>query len=712
MNSGELTRLLLEQIGNIVMQSVPVKKKMDMIVQLIARELCVGVCSIYMLNKHGRIELSATEGLSRESVNAFSFEVGQGIVGQIFKNKLPVNVLNVWNNEFFIYFPETAEDPYYTMVGVPIVLDEHVVGALVVQNRPNRPHMQDHQKILETLSAILSGLIARSDFEIGEQTQTSQKGIHANFISEGCASGMLVTHEPSKILMYSMLDSRDDKDLEVFNTIFSEEFNFLCEDDRDIISSIDERCNFRERIVSHIRAGLEPTSAIYLVYNLIVIVNKFGSRSSQVFEKFSTSIILSIIDEKFLKQNERDDGIIIVADTLSSQELLMYMEIGLRGAILSSCSQGSHISILAESLGIPIVFCPSFVDLGVKDGSYAYLDSKCCTIEVGDKCNFSKDKINVKPIRNYGLKTGKLDFSTIEALMPGISLLANVNLLCEAEDLAKSKLSDSVGLVRTEMLFGHLPDLPTERLQTKTYQKLFSYIKPEKCIVRLFDLCASLRRKSPLSDTSDNAKGSAMSMRGVRILIDEPSILRVQVRALLSAAGGSNVYVTVPMVACLEEWMLVKEIISTIDGADKVKLGLLVEVPSAAYELKNFMPYVDFVQVGTNDLAQFFYAIDRDCQMYKTVNLGVLTRPFLSLLKGILDTSVEAGKRCIVCGIAASKLYCLIAMYKLGFRSFSVPVPELQSLCTRLTEVDIQKTMDAISDAYAENIYDLLKGVE
>lgn len=707
MDVDDPTRVILKQLKPILLQTVSVKQKFEQVVQTIAQELCVGVCSIYALNQDGTISLFATEGLSREAVGALKFGVGVGIVGQIFKDKISVNISNVWNNEFFTYFPETAEDPYYTMIGVPIIFREHVIAALVVQNRPNRPHPENHQRILEAIAGVLSGFLARSGaVPLYQEAQNhDSNGIKTVFLSGGAASGRTVVGRPDVLPMYGVLECSTSEDLSEFRKMFQEEFNFLDHREQAHISLIMGQYDFKRRILAHVESGLNPVCAVQTVYNMLSVRLNAGADVVRTLRKFSRALILSFADYKFADGFWRGSkGFIILADHLDVHDLASYIFMGAGGAVVKKCSEDSHIVLLARALGLPLARSLEDLD-GVVDGQRVNLNPTKSLLEFSELSGGAqRDPWGVKPPDFDGESV-----AFIRENFPEIDLRVNISLLKEAEAVKKCNFLDASGLVRTEMLFCHLPGVPTERIQIKTYKKLFECIPSDQCRVRLFDVSQDqiMRLDKPLVAWKVDYNED-MGLRGARVLLNYPEIILQQVRALLAASDGRDVYISVPMVACVDELRMFREIISSIDGVERIKMGLLLEVPAAVASIESFMGYIDFIQLGTNDLMQFFYAIDRDAKkFYSKIPLSVLTGAFMSLVEGVLASAQKHNKSCIICGVAATRPLELIAFHHTGFRTFSLPIRSIDEQCAALKEFDIQAVRDAFDECRRNNVYDI-----
>jgi len=153
-------RRLLKRLRDIMAGGGLAQARLDQIVRLIAAELVAEVCSIYVMRAGEVLELFATEGLKREAVHRTRLRLGEGLVGDIAAHSQPGNFPDAQHHPKFAYRPETGEEIYHSLVGVPILRDGRVLGVLVVQNRTQRLYNDEEVETLETVAMVLAEMLA------------------------------------------------------------------------------------------------------------------------------------------------------------------------------------------------------------------------------------------------------------------------------------------------------------------------------------------------------------------------------------------------------------------------------------------------------------------------------------------------------------------------------------------------------------------------
>lgn len=710
MEPSNLTKNILKVIRNIVFENSTVQQKLNDIVKILVQELCVDVSSIYLLNKNGKIELFATEGLSKEAVNNTICNIGEGIVGHTFKTRTTMNISNVWNNEFFVYRPETAEDPYYTMICVPMIYNANVIGILSVQNRPNKHHPIWHQEILETLSGVIADLIIKSDLSIMYSSDAHVDNIKAVFLSDGVGYGKILFSKPDKNFSYNILQESRQGDIDLFREVFAKNYNLLEGNNNKVIAEINNLYGLEKLICEHIENGLMTTASIDMVHNNIAMKIENDYVSINILNEFCDSIIFGFLNKRFSKNRDtKEDDVIIVAKNMTSKQFLMhYANMGLRGVILEQCSVKSHIAILAKSLKIPLAAYIDDVFNVFVEGDYAFLDSSKLNINISKKFN-NENMEYIKNSLNNGLRINK----NINKYFPGIKIYGNVNFINEAKYIGENEFLCGAGLVRTEMFFAHLKTLPLKNVQIEAYSDLFNAISSKSCNVRFFDF--SVTNNYDEIDYASKGKVEVnpdLGFRGIRILLENPSIIIDQANAIIKSANGKKIGISFPMIANIEELLQVINLIKGLPGSEIFKIGLFVEIPAIVEELEEFEPYVDFFQIGTNDLLQFFYAADRNCSMYQKSVFSVLTYPFLKFLKKILKITNKNNKDCFICGADASNILGIIALYEIGFRNFSVSLRDFEFVTNNIDSIDVKTISDKFKECMDKKIYNIRSELE
>jgi len=194
-------RLLLRKMRNVMDERISSQARLDKIVSLIAANMVAEVCSIYFIKDGGWLELYATEGLNKDAVHRTRLKMGEGIIGDVAQHGRALNLSDAPSHPSFSYRPETGEDPYQSMLGVPISRGGRTLGVVAVQNRTQRHYDEDEVDALLTIAMVLAEMVVSGtlkdlgDIEAGPHRDRPWRGAGVAFC-EGFAMGQVVLHEP------------------------------------------------------------------------------------------------------------------------------------------------------------------------------------------------------------------------------------------------------------------------------------------------------------------------------------------------------------------------------------------------------------------------------------------------------------------------------------------------------------------------------------
>ncbi|HYZ42730.1 MAG TPA: GAF domain-containing protein, partial [Stellaceae bacterium] len=170
------TRRLLRRLRDIMAGSGSAQERLDRIVRVIAAEMVAEVCSAYIMRAGEVLELFATEGLRREAVHRTRLRVGEGLVGVIAATARPLALADAQAHPDFAYRPETGEEIYHSLMGVPILRGGRVLGVLIVQNRTPRHYAEDEVEVLQTIAMLVAELAASGELVNPHEFAQSQGG--------------------------------------------------------------------------------------------------------------------------------------------------------------------------------------------------------------------------------------------------------------------------------------------------------------------------------------------------------------------------------------------------------------------------------------------------------------------------------------------------------------------------------------------------------
>lgn len=384
-----------------------------------------------------------------------------------------------------------------------------------------------------------------------------------------------------------------------------------------------------------------------------------------------------------------ESSVILVAEDFSPADILILkrrQDISITGLIIEKGAATSHSSILARSLEIP-----TLVNVG---GACEVIQTDDVLLMDADKgiviVNPLKDgmpqmserirKMNAIRLRQRKLKTTHCVTSDGCA----VSLLANLALPEDAKE-AMSNGADGVGLFRSEFLCMNRPSFPSEDEQFETYTRVVKAMRGKIVTIRTMDLggdkLPSREALESIGEDPDKAVANpALGRRAIRFSLSHTDLFLTQLRAILRAGATGRVRLMVPMLSWMTEADIVLSYVKRaqeelkdrgVKYAENIQIGGMVEVPSAALCLKQFLKRLDFVSVGTNDLIQYLLAVDREdpdvSYLYDPLHPAVL-----SMLYNCINTAHRAGKEISVCGEAAADPVFAFLLLGMGLRHFSM----------------------------------------
>jgi len=280
-----------------------------------------------------------------------------------------------------------------------------------------------------------------------------------------------------------------------------------------------------------------------------------------------------------------------------------------------------------------------------------------------------------------------------------IQILANVDVTGEM-DIVKTSGANGIGLYRSEQILDELGTIPTEDEQVVIYSRLASRIYPDNITIRAYDIGGD---KFRLFDYDE--PNPFLGLRGIRLLLDNPKLFKEQIRAVLRSSSNKNVQFMLPMISTIDEIHRSKKIIKEcmdelstekISFDSEMKIGIMVEVPSAAVMIKEFADAVDFLSIGTNDLIQYLMAVDRGndlvSDLYQEFSPAVLRT-----IKKIVDDARLAGKPVSLCGEMAADTLAMPLLVGLGLESLSISpatIPYTKRIIKSFSYKDAKKMAD------------------
>ena len=397
---------------------------------------------------------------------------------------------------------------------------------------------------------------------------------------------------------------------------------------------------------------------------------------------------------------------VLVSETLAPQQLLGLDRKWLRGLVLEYAGTTSHAVILARSLGIPTVVGVKDAPVVIPGGQEIVVDAyRGFILPNGTSAvqRFYERERRILDRRQQMLaRSIRIPATTTDGRR--LEVAANVS---SSEEVASALANgaEGIGLFRTEMLFMGRDHAPAEEEQFEIYRAAARAAAPYPVIIRTIDIGGD--KPIPHLNLPDESN-PYLGYRGMRIYAEHRELFGTQLRAILRASAFGRIQIMAPMVSTLEEVLWLKSQVSNLQkelraqdiGFDAaMRIGIMIEVPSIAFILDQICPEVDFFSIGTNDLNQYFLAVDRDNA--KVAELSSVRHPsFLRFLKHIVDAVHRNGKWVGMCGEMASdarNLPLLVGLCLDEISAANSQVPLLKEKISRLSAQSCEQLLSRLT---------------
>jgi phosphotransferase system enzyme I (PtsP) len=691
-------------------KNLPLEQILQNLAETIQVSLDVKACNIFLKDNQSMFTLMATT-LTPLLAGLIHIHIKHDAVGQAVIREKTVIIDDIYQYNTPTTLSAFSREKLRGLLCVPIIHTGSVIGIITVQSLSKANFSENLQTTLVTLCLNISDILTNF-IEKGSISQLVSKKKSRNktvsLAGKAVTTGTAIGHV---VLKYNIFDienipdktSQDENEVEQFISALNEvkaSINLMLQQIHSqtsenesalfdaYIKMIDSN-SYSGAIIDLIKGGCWIQTAIKKVTEHQVttfnnMVDPYLRARACDLKDISIRILIQLQEKAPIKQNYPLDTILIANEVTPS----MVAEIPkgrLKAIISEKGTETSHASILARALGIPFIINVTSLPTDYLEGKLVVVDAYASKLFV----NPSKGIIDSykRLLRNEVEKETKLkEVAQLPCIMTDqhvVDIQANVGFIADL-DIALEKGSMGIGLYRTEIPFMIRDKFPSEDEQRIIYSQFLKAFPKNNVTIRTLDVGAD--KALPYFSTKED--NPALGWRGIRMLLDHTNIFLIQIRAMLKASEKlNNLRILLPMITDVSE---IKEATKLIKRARKElllegydikapEIGIMIEVPSVVFELPHILKYVNFVSVGTNDLAQYILAIDRNNEkvshLYSSFHPAVI-----QALYQIAIHAREQKKPVSICGEMAGNPLATALLIGMGYNSLSMnPVNILKS---------------------------------
>ena len=712
-------RRLLKRLRDLMAGGGSGQQRLDQTVRIIAGDMVAEVCSIYLARPGDVLELCATHGLKQEAVHKTRLAVGEGLVGDIAAHARPLALADAQSHPMFAYKPETGEEIFHSLMGVPILRGGRVLGVLAVQNRSFRAYDEEEVEALQTIAMVLAELAASEelfgspDAALDAVTLLPER-LEGLKLNEGLAMGRVVMHQPRVTIRQMVAEDpvRERARLETAVERMHSAIDALLAradlgeagEHREILETyrmFAEDRGWLGRIGDAINAGLTAEAAVQRVQDdtrarMQQVSDPYLRERLADLEDLGNRLLRHLIGDRTAAQaGGLPEDTVLVARAMGPAELLDYDRARLRAVVLEEGSPTAHVAIVARALGIPMVGRVKDIQARTAPGERIIVDGEngIVVLRPSEDVRDAFQAAMLARAARQAKYTALRDLPAVSRDGVAVELMLNAGLLIDLDQIAPSGAA-GVGLYRTEIHFMVRSSFPDVRAQADFYREVYARAGSLPVVFRTLDVGGD--KRLPYLEMADD-ENPAMGWRALRIALDRPAILRQQLRALLVAAAGRPLDVMFPMVADVAEFdaaraLLDREVARLVARGfappSALRAGTMLEVPALVWQMPALLARVDVVSVGSNDLMQFLSACDRG-----STRLAGRYDPLApAALRVLAEIATAAARRAIpltLCGEMAGRPLEALALVALGFRRLSMAPGSIGPVKDMLRSADI-----------------------
>lgn len=703
---------------------------LNIVARCVREAMQVHLCRIYLVDpKQKQYVLMAFDNNELLPVPSQSLALDDGLLGLVSQRVAPVAHLNLTGD---------TEGEKLAFLGVPIVYHRQVLGVIAVEEANHRIFTEDEEAFLVTLAAQLAGTVVHAK-DMGFVFKTAVKPVEATCLQGIPAVAGVAIGEAIVVYPPADLDAVPDREI----TAITEE-----------LKRFDDALNLAREDIIQLQQRVEPIlpreeQVLFSAYSQVLNSPELKTdihneiHNGQWAEGALRNVIkkhmlqFSMMEDHYLKERAEDilalgqrilvhlqertaqplqypEKTILIGEKLTAADLADVPEGLLCGVVSYSGSGNSHVAILARALNIPTIMSAAGLAVTALEGKSVVLDGYhgCLYIDPSPKLLQNYQRW-VKEEEELDRELQKLcDLPAITSDGREVQLLLNAGLARDVS-LSLNTATAGIGLFRTEMSFMNKPKFPTETEQRELYRKLLQAFAPRPVVMRTLDIGGD----KPLPYLPIQEDNPFLGWRGIRFTLDHPDIFLMQLRALLSASENlANLRIMFPMVTSVEEvdeavQLLERAYQDVIQQGLKItmpKIGVMLEVPAAIFQMEALAKRVDFFSVGSNDLTQYILAVDRN-NARVCGRFDILHPAILRTLQYAVEKAHACHKPISLCGEIASDAVAAVLLLGLGFDQLSMNAGILLRIKWIIRTIPYHRAKELVAHVLALNSASLIR---
>lgn len=713
----------ISELSNLFKGKTDVRGFLDKVTSTIAGHMNCDSCSVFLLDDvNEELVLEATEGLNRDFVGKLKLKPGEGLTGLALKEGRIVIESEGLDNPQYKKVKGIGEEKYHSFLAVPILSGLSRIGVIVLEHIVEDFFNINDQMAVKAIASQLATTLENVSLLISlQETRKAERKVldgplHIRGISSGAgvASGKaFIMGDNSETVYLRAEDVVYGNTLNDFENSLSKTVRQVEELQRhletehsDVASMIFSThllmlsdSSFSGEMANMINGGQKPSDAVVNIVNKYIAIFK-DSNNPRLQEKVQDIKDLGHRLLRNLSKSDREEGDysgqVIVARELLPSELIKITVQEAEGLVLFGGGATAHITILAKSLGVPIVFTDNREIFDIKENSQLIIDANEGHIFV------NPDSEIVRKYKRYKQshlvleeEIADIEDETYTADNKRITLLANINLLSDLKNADLFK-AEGIGLYRSEFPFIIRNNFPSEEEQFQIYKKLMERVPEGEMTLRTLDIGGD-KILSYMRDIEE--ENPFLGLRAIRFLLKNKSIFETQLKAMLRAGAGRDLRIMFPLVSAVDDLLEAKKVVYKClselkhDGLahnEHPEIGVMIELPSVVMVINEICKEADFISIGTNDLVQYLIGVDRlndhVSWLYTAQHPAVLRT-----LKMISEGAARQNCDVSICGNIAGDRQMINILIGLGFNKFSMnpaKIPEIQKIVKKIDTKD------------------------